>query len=160
MKHGIPALISALLMSSSVMAAEVEVQSPYARATAPGQMNSAAFMQLNNTGEPLKLVAASSPAAEVVELHTHTQDQGVMRMRRIDAIELPAGGTTELAPGGLHIMLIGLPKPLKEGSMIDLELTFDDGDSLEVEVPVKQVMPAGMQMKQGHGHVHGQKINQ
>ena len=160
MKYGIPALTSALLLSSSVMAAEVEVQSPYARATAPGQMNSAAFMQLTNTGEPLKLVAASSPAAEVVELHTHTRDQGVMRMRRIDAIELPAGDTTELAPGGLHIMLIGLPEPLKEGSMIDLELTFDDGDSLEVEVPVKQVMPAGMQMKQGHGHGHGQKMDQ
>ncbi|MBR9885359.1 MAG: copper chaperone PCu(A)C, partial [Oceanospirillales bacterium] len=70
------------LLSSQVWAADVEVTDPYARAVPPGQPNSAAFMQLQNRGEDtLTLIGASSDVAKAVELHTHTQDQGVMRMR-------------------------------------------------------------------------------
>lgn len=133
-----------MLLSSAAMAADVAVEGPYARATAPGQPNSAVFMQINNQGEAARLVSASSSAAKVVELHTHTQDQGVMRMRQIEAIDLPANSQVELAPGGLHIMLIGLEAPLQDGSQIDMTLEFDDGTSAQLDVPVQMVMPAGM----------------
>jgi len=148
------AIAAGLLISSTVVAADVDVTNAYARATAPGQMNSAAFMQLVNKGEATQVISASSPAAKVVELHTHQHDQGVMRMRKIDAIELPANATTELAPGGLHIMLIGLPEALQEGTSIELTLNFDDGDTRTLEVPVQQVMPAGMQHGKSQGHKH------
>lgn len=144
------AIAAGLLLSSTVIAADVDVANAYARATAPGQMNSAAFMQLINKGEATRVVAASSPAAKVVELHTHQHDQGVMRMRKIDAIDLPASATTELAPGGLHIMLIGLRNALQENTNIELTLNFADGDTRTIEIPVQQVMPAGMQ----HGKPH------
>ncbi len=151
MKRAVTTL-GTLLLATSLQAADVEVVEPYARATAPGQMNSAAFMQLKNTGAATRLVSASSSASEVVELHTHQNDQGVMRMRQIEAIELPANETTTLAPGGLHIMLIGLPQALAAGSTIDLKLEFEDGDSRTLEVPVQMVMPGGMQHGQGQQH--------
>ncbi len=147
MKKLLTLFTTGLLFSGAAMAADIAVESPYARATAPGQPNSAVFMQIRNQGEATSLVAASSNAAKVVELHTHTNDQGVMRMRQIDAIDLPASSQVELAPGGLHIMLIGLEAPLQVGSQIELTLDFADGSSEQLAVPVEMVMPAGM----GHG---------
>lgn len=146
-------LLAALCMSSSIaFAADVSVEQPFARATAPGQPNSAAFMKLTNRGEATALVAADSSVAETVELHTHTNEGGVMRMRKVEQIELPAGETTVLQPGGLHVMLIGLKQPLQEGSHIDLTLEYADGSEQQLEVPVQMAMPAGMQMQQ---HRHG-----
>jgi copper(I)-binding protein len=89
--------------------------------------------------------------ANVVELHTHIHDEGVMRMRKIEQIELPAGATTLLEPGGLHVMLIDLKQPLQDGSRIDLTLEYADGSMQQIEVPVQMAMPAGMQMQQ-HKH--------
>jgi copper(I)-binding protein len=142
-------LLTALCLSSSIAyAADVSVEQPYARATAPGQANSAAFMRLVNNGAATALVAADSSAAEVVELHTHINDNGVMRMRKIELIELPAGKTTVLQPGGLHVMLIGLKQPLQEGGQIDLNLEYADGSQQQIDVPVKRVAPAaGMPMQ-------------
>ncbi len=140
-------LLGTLLASGTAFAADVTVTEPYARAVAPGQPNSAIFMRLSNQGDSaLQLVSASTPAAKVVELHTHTNDQGVMKMRRIDAIDLPAATEVELRPGGLHVMLIGLTQPLNKGDEIDLTLTYSDGDQDSVKVPVKEVMPMGQQM--------------
>jgi len=142
-------LLTALCLSSSMaFAADISVEQPVARATPPGQPNSAAFMQLVNKGETTALVAAKSSVADVVELHTHTNDEGVMRMRKIEKIELPAGETTVLQPGGLHVMLIGLKQPLQAGSQIDLSLEYADGSQQQVEVPVQMAMPVGMQMQQ------------
>ncbi|QEW06075.1 copper chaperone PCu(A)C [Nitrincola iocasae] len=136
-------LASALLFSSFSFAAEsVNIHDPYARAVPPGQPNSAAFMQLENaTQTDLAVITAQSSASEVAELHTHTNVDGVMQMRQVDSIALPAGETTELKPGGLHIMLIGLKQPLADGDQIDLTLTFSDGSATEVTVPVRHIMP-------------------
>lgn len=131
---------------------EVHVNDPYVRAVPAMMKNSAAFMSLHNTGKAdHAIVAASTPSAEVVELHTHTQDGDVMRMRRIDEITLEAGDTTVLQPGGLHIMLFGLTGPLNPETAIDLELTFADGSRKAVVAPVKKV--GGMHEGQGH-HMH------
>jgi copper(I)-binding protein len=90
-------------------AAEITINDPYARAVPPGQPNSAVFLSLtNSSAQDRALVGAESPAAGVTELHTHVNEDGMMRMRRIDRIELPAGETVTLKPGGLHVMLIGL----------------------------------------------------
>lgn len=146
-------LLAVLSLGTSVaFAADVSIEQPFARATPPGQPNSAAFMQLSNKGEATALVAAHSSVANVVELHTHIHDEGVMRMRKIEQIELPAGATTLLEPGGLHVMLIDLKQPLQDGSRIDLTLEYADGSMQQIEVPVRMAMPAGMQMQQ---HKHG-----
>lgn len=146
-------LLAVLSLGTSVaFAADVSIEQPFARATPPGQPNSAAFMQLSNKGEATALVAAHSSVANVVELHTHIHDEGVMRMRKIEQIELPAGATTLLEPGGLHVMLIDLKQPLQDGSRIDLTLEYADGSVQQIEVPVQMAMPAGMQMQQ---HKHG-----
>jgi copper(I)-binding protein len=119
----------------------IQVQHPYARAVPPGQPNSAAFMTLRNMGDKANaVVAASSPAANVVELHTHTMEDGMMKMRRVEQIEIPANGETELKPGGLHIMLIGLKQQLKSGMKVALTLKFADGTESTVETPVQDVM--------------------
>src|SRR5690554_233347 len=146
-------LLAVLSLGTSVaFAADVSIEQPFARATPPGQPNSAAFMQLSNKGEATALVAAHSSVANVVELHTHIHDEGVMRMRKIEQIELPAGATTLLEPGGLHVMLIDLKQSLQDGSRIDLTLEYADGSEQQIEVPVQMAMPAGMQMQQ---HEHG-----
>lgn len=146
-------LLAVLSLGTSVaFAADISIEQPFARATPPGQPNSAAFMQLSNKGEATALVAAHSSVANVVELHTHIHDEGVMRMRKIEQIELPAGATTLLEPGGLHVMLIDLKQPLQDGSRIDLTLEYADGSEQQIEVPVQMAMPAGMQMQQ---HKHG-----
>jgi len=114
------------------LADAVRIEDPYARAVPPGQPNSAVFMVIENTGPtPVAVVAAESPAAATVELHTHRMADGMMQMRRIERIELPAGESVALAPGGLHVMLIGLTETLAPGMEVPLTLVFDDGGRAE-----------------------------
>jgi copper(I)-binding protein len=124
------------------LARQIEITAPYVRAVPPGQPNSAAFMTLTNSGDvDGALVAAASPAAEVVELHTHAMVDGMMRMRRIERIALPAGETVKLAPGGLHVMLIGLVAPLVIDETVEIRLSFDDGSERLVSAPVRPIQP-------------------
>lgn len=118
----------------------VDVEHAFVVAVAPGQKNSAAFMTLkNNSAQPLSLVSANSSASEISELHTHREVNGVMMMRRIDKIEIPAWGRTELKSGGLHIMLIGLKKDLSPGGKVDLSLRFSNGSEQKLVLPVEFV---------------------
>jgi len=144
------ALCATLAVTATIAtsaSAEITVSDAYARAVPPGQMNSASFMTLNNSAaESVALISGKSSAAKVVELHTHTNMDGVMQMRQVDKIELPAAGSVVLQPGGYHVMLIGLNQDLAAGSEIDLELNFSDGSQQQLQVPVKNIM--------GHGHKH------
>jgi copper(I)-binding protein len=125
--------------------ATVAVSDAYARAVPPGQPNSAVFLTLTNgTLEHRALVAGKSPGAEVVELHTHIHEDGMMRMRRVERIEVPAGGSVSLEPGGLHLMLIGLKGNLAPGDQVELTLSFDDGTQAQVLAPVRRVEPMKM----------------
>ncbi len=131
----------------------IHIQHPYARAVPPGQPNSAAFMTISNMGDSANaLVSASSPAAKVVELHTHIMDGGMMKMRQVKQIDLPAKGKTELKPGGLHIMMIGLKQQLKPGMKVELTLNFADGSNSTITAPVQEVMKPmiGMDHKMKH----------
>lgn len=134
----------------------VAVGDPYVRLMPPGARATGAFMLLKNGGDKdVKLVKAESAAAKTVELHTHLNEGGVMKMRQVQAIEIKAKGETALKPGGYHVMMID-PAALKEGEKVTLTLGFDDGSSKKVEAEVRKPMPmmpaAAAHPMQGHKH--------
>lgn len=132
-------LIAALLVSAWPVWADgpvVAVEKPWARATAGQAANGAVYLTLVGQENGDRLVSAASPVAEMVELHTHIEEDGIMRMRPVGSIAVPARGTAELKPGGLHIMLIGLKAPLKEGRRFPLTLIFERAGRIEAEIPV------------------------
>ena len=148
------ALMAAMLSVSSAAAAhagDIAVDDPFARASAGPAKVGAAFMTLKNSGaEADALVAAESPVAAHAELHTHIMDGDVMRMRQVAAIDVAPGETVSLQPGGLHIMLIDLKEPLKQGETFPLTLTFAKAGKVAVRVPVKS--PAEPAPMPGHQH--------
>ena len=133
---------------------DVTIVQAYVRAVPPNQPNSASFMQLiNRSGIAHAIVSAKSDVAQIVELHTHLNEGGMMKMRRIEKINIPANGQTVLQPGGLHIMLIKLVQGLIVGQQVKVVLTFEDGSSKELVAPVQKVMMKHMKMmkhKMGH----------
>lgn len=142
---------SSLLFSSLLLAADanqVTVNTPYVRLAPPHAPATAAFMVIKNTGNSeVKLIKANNPASRITELHTHLNDGGVMKMRPVPAIDIKAGGEALLQPGGLHIMLIDLKAPLKEGDSVPITLTFADGSSMQIEARVMRPSPTGMPMQ-------------
>lgn len=119
-------------------AGAIEIEHPWARATAPSAPNGAAYLVLNGTGGGSdRLVSAATPVADKAELHTHLMDNGVMKMRPVDAIEVTPGSPTALQPGGLHIMLLGLKQPLVKGKAFPLTLTFEKAGPVTVQVDVE-----------------------
>jgi copper(I)-binding protein len=120
----------------------VEVGALYAWAVPPGQTNSAAFVTLrNNSDRDYALVAAESPMAKALELHTHIMEGEMMRMRPVEKIEIPAGAKVELQPGGLHIMLIGLEHQLTPGEAVQITLIYADGSKQTLQASVRKVQP-------------------
>jgi copper(I)-binding protein len=144
------AMLSAL-SSAAAHAGDIVVVDPFARASAGPVKVGAAFMTLKNSGAAADaLVAAESPVAARAELHAHTSDGDVMRMRQVSLIDVPAGESVDLQPGGLHIMLIDLKEPLKQGETFPLTLTFAKAGTMTVQVPVKS--PGEMAPMPGHQH--------
>ena len=134
------AAVGLSLVSLSVLAEPLIIEAAQVRAVPPGSQASAAFMTLRNPGEQdVVLVEASSPAADVMELHNHEDVNGVMQMRQVAQITVPAGGSVELAPGGLHLMLIGLTAPLEEGEPVEIEFGFEGGQTQQLSAPVKRI---------------------
>lgn len=110
---------------------------PWARATPASAANGAAFLEIRNTGaESDWLIAADSPVAGMAGIHKTAMTDGVMKMRPIDKVEIPAGGSILLKPGGLHIMLMKLAAPLQKGSTVAVSLTFEKAGRVELAVPV------------------------
>lgn len=129
-----------VLASASLLAQPIEVENPYVREVPPNMPNSAAFMTLKNaTDKAVSLVSAASDAAATVELHEHAMVDGMMQMRQIPEIKIPANGSTLLKPGGLHVMLIGLTRKLKSGEDVTVTLNFSNGESMTISTPVKKV---------------------
>jgi hypothetical protein len=105
-------------------------------------VNSAGYLLLRNAGAADDaIVAAETDVAETVELHTVTRDEGVMRMRQVESIPVPAGGEAVLEPGGYHIMLIGITRALEEGDIVPLTLRLESGATLELSAPVRRAPP-------------------
>jgi copper(I)-binding protein len=133
--------------------AQVEVQGAWARATVPGQTAGGAFMTLT-AKEGARLVGATSPAAGVVEVHEMAMDGNVMKMRAIPALELPAGRAVELKPGGYHVMLLDLKRPLAVGQKISLDLRLELPDRRQVtqtvSVEVRTTAPISGSQNDAH----------
>lgn len=111
-----------------------------AKAGPPGGMkgNGAVYVKVSNHGpSPDAIVSATSDAAETVELHEVVNDAGVMRMRPVPRIEVPAGATVELKPGGYHIMLLGLRGDLKPGATVKVTVALEKAGPMTVEAPVR-----------------------
>jgi len=152
------ALIAALA-TGTMFAQTVEVKDAWARTSVPGQKATGAFMKLT-AKDGAKLVAISTPAAGVAEVHEMKMDGDVMKMRAVPGgLDLPAGKTVELKPGGYHVMLMDLKAALPKDSSVPLTLTFKDAkgveSKLEVKVPVATMAPgakAGEMPAMNHGH--------
>ncbi len=140
----------AALASQSALAANISVTDAWARATMPGQKVSAAYLQIQSDADA-RLVSASSPAVPRVEVHEMKMDGDVMRMREVKAIELPKGKTVSLEPGGLHIMLMNLTKPIVAGEVIPLTLLVESGGKRQT-LEVKAEARAPGAMPQHHHH--------
>ena len=126
----------------------VKVEDPWVQATVVGQKATAAFMKLT-ADAPVKLTGGKTPVAPVVEIHEMVMDGDVMKMRAIPGgLPLEAGKTMELKPGGYHVMLIDLPKPVEVGQKVPLTLIFTDAQGKEFEVAVEA--PA-RPLKRDHG---------
>lgn len=134
-------MMAAHLTAQAEAAKPVQIQQAWARATAPGQNVGAVYMTLTHH-ENITLIAADSDAAETVEIHSMEMKNGVMKMRMLEALPLKAGKPVKLGPGGLHLMLFDLRKPLKVGEKIELTLCFKDkkGEVTHqaVTLPVKE----------------------
>lgn len=142
--------------SFAAYANDIQVQDAYIRAVPPNAPVTAAFMQIHNQGDKARaLVSASSAAANAVELHTHTNVDGVMQMRQVEKIDLAPKSTTHLQPGGLHIMLIGLKAPLNMDDKVLVSLKLDDGSILELDLPVRKVAGKMNNHDHQHDHKHG-----
>lgn len=137
-------------------AESISVNDPYVRIVPPGMTNTGAFMAIKNADSmDHKLVKAESSASKATELHTHTNEGGVMKMRPVKDIEIKAKGEAVLKPGSLHVMLIGLKQELKAGDNVTVTLTFEDGSSKKVDVPARMIQTEmKMEMKQEKMHDH------
>ena len=134
----VPAL-ALTLAAAAACAQGVKIEAPWVRGTVPAQTATGAFMRLT-PATPVRLVAASSPVAAVVEIHEMTMVDHVMRMRAIPGLDLPADRATELKPGGYHVMLMQLKQVLKGGEVVPLTLEFQDASgkrfTQDVQAPV------------------------
>lgn len=146
-----PILATLCLLAASLAFADeptVKATQVWARATAPGARHGGVFMQLKNDGRQAdRLLKSSAAIARQTELHTHTLAGGVARMTEVKAIEIPAGTTTELKPGGLHVMLIELARPLDAGEQFPLTLDFEKAGRQTVTVTIR-----GFATGSGHDH--------
>ena len=119
--------------------AQVSAEHPWTRATPPGAKIAAGFMQLKSAGAADRVIGATSPVAGRVEMHVTIREGEVMRMREVQSFEVPAAGTFELKPGGAHLMLVDLKRPLKQGEKVPLTLKLERGGELKLELPVERM---------------------
>jgi len=133
-----------LLLSflTTTVFAQVRIEDSWARATAPGAKVGAGYMKITS-GAADRLVGASTPAAQRVELHVTMKEGDVMRMREVKAYDIPAKGGFELKPGGAHLMLVDLKAPLKEGTKVPVTLRFEKAGEVKVELQVRALGASG-----------------
>ena len=140
------ALVTTLLLSAGAAAHHYQaggllIDHPWARATVPGADTGVVYLKIDNHGPQADaLTAASNPElAQSIGLHVHINDHGVMRMREVSQIAIPAGSSVTLQPYGYHIMLNGLKHPLQAGQHLSLTLHFDHQGDVPVEVKVEAI---------------------
>ena len=154
-------IVAALLVSISCYAGDIEISGAWTRATAPGQVQASVDLSITSK-QSATLVGVSSPACKVGELHSMTTDKdGMMRMRQVNAIDLPAGKTVNLGKSGYHLMLNELKAPLREGDSVPLTLTIKVGEqgdvNIETKGEVKSLTATKAELQEDeHQHMHMQ----
>ena len=150
------AFFALALLSAPLYAQEVSVKEAWIRGTVQGQSATGAFMEITGKSNT-RLVGAASPAAKTVEVHNMKVENGVMKMFPVDGVDLPAGKPVKLAPGGYHVMLMDLQKPLSAGDKVPLKLTFElankKRETVDLNVEVRDIKGnAKAESKGHHGH--------
>lgn len=137
------AIALALLWSTAADARDyklgtLEIGHPWARATPPSAPAGGGYLTVTNKGAAEdRLISVSSPAAGAVQVHEMKMEGNIMRMREIEGgLAIPPGATVTLAPGGLHLMMMGLKEPLKQGERVPVTLVFQKAGSIDVELAV------------------------
>jgi copper(I)-binding protein len=145
------AMLSALpALAQTAPAGDIVIEKPWARAAIQGGTGGA-FLTIRNTGSQAdRLLSASSPLPRLTEVHTTMREGDVMRMAPVGALEIPAGGTVALQPGGLHIMLVGLSQAIRPGETLTLTLNFEHAGAITLQVPVQAAGSSGPAA--GHAH--------
>ena len=141
------ALILAVNTSFALATDGIKVYDIWATPTVPGASVAAAYMQIKSA-KPVKLVKVDSPLAGVTEIHLMDMQDGIMRMRAVDGVEVLPKQVVELKPGGYHVMLMMLKQPLKQGDKVPLTLTFEDAARKQTIMRVD----AKVRTKSSHGH--------
>ncbi|MEO3692590.1 copper chaperone PCu(A)C [Roseateles paludis] len=129
-------------LAGNAALAQTTATDPWVRAAVPGQKATGMFVQLQSK-TATRLVSVSTPIAGVAEIHEMSMDGGVMRMRAMPGLDLPAGQPVALKPGGFHLMFMDLKQPLKAGDTVPVTLTLENAakqrETLELKVPVRQL---------------------
>lgn len=132
--------IAVALLAALAAQAQTSIKDAWVRGTVAGQKATGLFGQITSASGG-KLVAASSPLAGVVEVHEMAMDGNVMKMRAVPGLDLPAGKTVELKPGGYHLMLMELKQELKPGETVPVTLVIEGAggkrENVEIKAPVK-----------------------
>jgi len=145
-------LIASLALAAD---ADIHIQDPWVRAAPPRVKILAAYMKIENSGNRLRtLTGTTSPYFEQVEIHNTIMHKGLAKMVREQKLEIPAEGSVVFKPGGYHFMLIGPKGEIKPGDMIDLTLTFHNGDLISTKAEVRKAMESGMDHSGHTKHQH------
>lgn len=148
-------LLSSLVVSATageVKTGDLKISEPWIRVTIPGRPAAGYFHVHNMGGDADRVVSASSPSAKRIELHTHLMDGGVMKMRHVDAIDVPAKGNVELKPGGLHLMIFDLEKTVQAGHTMPVTVEFEKAGKVTLDFAVRK---AGGHDSHGGSSDHG-----
>ena len=135
-------LLGAAIAASSIFGASAAVTATdaWVRGTVPAQKTTGAFVTLQSS-EDAKLVGVSTPFAKSAEIHVTKESQGMAQMHAVEEVKLPAGQRVELKPGGYHVMLVDIARPLGEGDQVPLTLTIEDAkgkrSQIELKAPVR-----------------------
>jgi copper(I)-binding protein len=132
-------LLLSLLPVSFLSLADLEIENATVRLLPPGVPNTSAYFMLKNTGdESVSIVGATSNIARKVELHAHIMEGEVMSMVKQDKVNVGAGEVVHFQPGGFHLMMFGLQRPLKKDEAIDIQLVTSEGENLTFSAIVKE----------------------
>jgi copper(I)-binding protein len=151
------ALAPSVVSAHEFKAGALEIGHPWSRATAPGAQIAGGYLTVTNTGtEADRLVSVTVPFAAKAEIHESTVQDGVAKMRPLaDGVAIAAGAKVDIAPGGVHLMFVGLKQPLKQGQKVDGTLTFEKAGTVNVQFAVEPAgfTPNGMKADESHkGH--------
>ena len=141
------------LITEPVFSSSLIIEGAFARASSGHGKNSVAYLSIrNHASKDDYLIEVKTNVAAMTSLHNHINDKGIMKMRAVKQIVIPGDGSIRLQPGGFHIMLMGLKKPLVEGDKFDLKLVFKNAGNIMCSIIVKKVHAMGHSKKMKHTH--------